>query len=78
MNKTPSLKTLIPFREFSKPVLLQAAFSKQNRCIICKRKKVRMHRIRQHSILYGYSVHNIFLRDGSRCCTRHLDERGLI
>ena len=78
MSQYESLKTLIPFHEFKKPVFLQSAVFKQNYCLICKRTNVKLSRIRQQSIIYAHFKYKIFIKNGSRCCSRHLDERGFV
>lgn len=56
---------------------LRTSNGSQKYCIICKEKN-RKNRVKKESIAYAYRYHRIIIRPDSRCCSKHLDEKGLI
>ena len=54
--------------------LVQTAWSISNRCFICK-TRTNLHRINPASIIYAYKHLRIFIRQHTRSCSRHLDDK---
>lgn len=58
--------------------LLPTAFSKHDRCLVCRRRTTPLHKVKLASILYAYEHYHIVIKHHARCCYRHLDANGLI
>ena len=56
----------------------KVAFSSHQRCFICRRNDVSLHRFNSESIATAYIKHKIIILHHARCCRRHLDENGMI
>jgi len=52
---------------------LNMSNSSHHRCFICNIQNVRLHQITDASIIYAFVHFNIFIKQGTRCCGRHLD-----
>lgn len=57
---------------------LRMAYSSHHYCLICTRIKKSLHQVKAASIARAYLEYEIVIKQGSRCCRRHLDELGLI
>lgn len=60
--------------------LIKTAKSCHDYCFICKksRKFLRLHKIKEKSIVEAYSKHKLYIKQHARCCKKHLDYNGLI
>lgn len=56
---------------------LKVALSHNGRCFICGRKK-KLKRINRIAILSAYLNDKVFIKNHARCCSNHINERGLI
>ena len=56
---------------------LKIALSHNGRCFICGRKQ-KLKRINKLAIISAYLNDKVFIKNHARCCSNHLNERGLI
>jgi hypothetical protein len=56
---------------------LKVASSHNGRCFICGRKR-KLRRINNFAIISAYLNDNVFIKTLARCCSNHINERGLI